>query len=88
MRTSGVPQLQVIRMERLYGYNGTFVTIGWCIDMIFVDQSDDSFVVSEFKYLFAVFIYDFSVLSCDLIFVNDCEFSNLLFHYLAHAIVI
>ena len=55
--------------------------------MIFVDLSDDSFVISEFEYLFTVF-YDFSVLSCDLIFVNYCEFSDLLSHYLAHAIVI
>ena len=50
--------------------------------MIFVGLSDDSFVIPEFEY--AVFVYDFSVLSRDLIFVNDCEFSNLLFHYLTH----
>ena len=56
--------------------------------MIFICLSDDSFVISEFEYLFTVFVYDFSVLSRDLIFVNDCEFSNLLSHYVAHAIVI
>ena len=56
--------------------------------MIFVGLSDDSFVIPEFEYFFTVFVYDFSVLSHDLIFVNDCEFSNLLFYYLAHAIVI
>ena len=56
--------------------------------MIFIYLSDDSFVISEFEYLFTVFVYDFSVPSHDLIFVNDCEFSNLLSHYLANAIVI
>ena len=59
-----------------------------CIDMVFVGLSDDSFVITEFEHLFTVFVYDFSVLSNDLIFVNDCEFFNLLSHYLAHAIVI
>ena len=56
--------------------------------MIFVDLSDDSFVISEFEYFFTVFVYDFSVLSCDLVFVNNCDFSNLLFYYFAQAIVI
>ena len=54
--------------------------------MVFVGLSDDSFVITEFEYLFTV--YDFSVPLRDLIFVNDCEFSNLLSYYLAHAIVI
>ena len=56
--------------------------------MVFVSLFDDSFVITEFEYLFTVFVYDFSVLSHDLIFVNDCEFSYFLFHYLAQAIVI
>ena len=56
--------------------------------MIFVDLSDDSFVIAEFEYLFTVFVYDFSVLSCDFVFVNDCSFPNLFFNYLAHAIVV
>ena len=56
--------------------------------MIFVGLFDDSFVIPKFEYRFKVFIYNFSVLSHDLIFVNNCEFSNLLFHYLAHTIVI
>ena len=47
--------------------------------MIFVDLSDDSFVITEFEYFFAVFVYDFSLLSCDLVFVNDCDFPYLFF---------
>ena len=56
--------------------------------MIFFDLSDDSFVITEFEYFFTVFGYDVSVLSCDFIFVNDCDFSNLLLYYFAQAIVI
>ena len=56
--------------------------------MIFTDMSDNSFVITEFDYFFTVFVYDLSVLMCYFVFVNYCEFSNLLFHYLAHAIVI
>ena len=47
--------------------------------MVFVDLSDDSFVITELEYFFAVFVYDFKVLSHYLIFVDDCSFSNLLF---------
>ena len=46
---------------------GTLVTIRQCIDVIFVDLSDDSFVIAEFEYLFTVFVYDFSVL-CVILF--------------------
>ena len=67
---------------------GTLVTIRSCIDVIFVDLSDDSFVIAEFEYLFTVFVYDFSVLSCDLIFVNNRYFSDLFFYYFAQTIVI
>ena len=56
--------------------------------MIFVGLSDDSFVITEFEYFFTEFVYDFSVLSCDFVFVNDCDFSNLLFYYFAQAIMI
>ena len=56
--------------------------------MIFVDLSDDSFVITELEYIFAVFVYDFSVISCDFVFVNDCDFSKSLFYYFAQAIVI
>ena len=56
--------------------------------MIFIDLSNDSFVITEFEYFFAVFIYDFSVLSGDLVFVNDYYFSNLLLYYFTQAIVI
>ena len=56
--------------------------------MIFVDLSDDCFVITEFEYFFTVFVYDFLVLSCDFVFVNDCDFSNLSFYYFAQSIVI
>ena len=56
--------------------------------MIFTDLFNDSFVITEFEYFFAVFVYDFSVLSCDLVFVNDCDFSDLFFRYFVQAIVI
>ena len=66
----------------------TLATIGKCVDMIFIDLSDNSFVITEFEYFFTVFVYDISVLSCDFVFVNDCVLSNLLFYYFAEAIVI
>ena len=56
--------------------------------MFFVDLSDDSFVIAEFEYFFTVFVYYFSVLSRDLIFINDCYFPDLFFHYFAQTIVI
>ena len=56
--------------------------------MIFFDLSDNSFVITEFEYFFTVFVNDFSVLSCDFVLVNDCDFSNLLFYYFTHGIVI
>ena len=56
--------------------------------MIFVDLSDGSFVITEFEYFFAVFVYNLSVLSFDFVFVNDCDFPNLFFHYFAQTIVI
>ena len=56
--------------------------------MVFIDLSNNSFAVAEFEYFFAIFVYNFSVLLCDFVFVNDCDFSNLLFYYFAKAIVI
>ena len=56
--------------------------------MIFIDLSDDSFVITKFEFFFTVFVYDFLILSCDFVFVNDCNFSDLLFYYSAQAIVI
>ena len=47
--------------------------------MIFIHLSDDPFVIAEFEYLFTVFVYDFSVLSRDLIFVNNRYFPDLFF---------
>ena len=47
--------------------------------MIFIDSFDNSLIVTEFKYFFTVFVYNLSVLSCDLVFVNDHYFSNLFF---------
>ena len=44
-----------------------------------VDLSDNSFVISKFEYFFTVFVYDFSVLSGDLVFVNNCDFPDLFF---------
>ena len=38
------------------------------------------FIVTEFEYFSTVFVYDFSVLSCDFAFVNDCDFPDLFFH--------
>ena len=37
---------------------------------------------------FTVFVYNFSVLLCDFVFVNDCDFPDLFFHYFAQTIVI
>ena len=51
--------------------------------MIFVHIFDDPFVITKFEYLFTVFVYDFSVLSRDLIFVNNRYFPNLSFNYFA-----
>ena len=56
--------------------------------MIFIDLSDNSFVITEFEYFFTVFVYDLSVFSCDFVFVNDCDFPDLFFHYFAQTIVI
>ena len=56
--------------------------------MIFIDLSDNSFVITEFEYFFTVFVYNLSVLSCDFVFVNDCDFSDLLFYYFTYGIVI
>ena len=56
--------------------------------MVFIDLSNNSFVIAKFEYFFRVFVYNFSVLSCDFVFVNDCDFSNLFFHYFVQAIVI
>ena len=47
--------------------------------MVFIDLSNDSFVIAEFEYFFTVFVYDFLVLSCYYVFVNNCDFSNLFF---------
>ena len=47
--------------------------------MIFIDLSDSSVVITEFEYFFTVFVYNLSVLSCDFVFVNDCDFPNLFF---------
>ena len=64
------------------------VSIMLCVNMIFIYLSNDSFVITEFEYFFTVLVYDFSILSCDLVFVNDCDFPNLFFNYFAQAIVI
>ena len=56
--------------------------------MIFIDLSDNSFVINEFEYFFTVSVYDLSVLSCDFVFVNDCDFPNLFSHHFAQTIVI
>ena len=56
--------------------------------MVFIDLSNNSFVIAEFEYFFTVFVYDFLVLSCDFVFINDCDFSDLSFYYFAQAIVI
>ena len=48
----------------------------------------NSFIVTEFEYFFTVFVCDFSVLSCGFVFVNDCDFPDLFFHYFAQTIVI
>ena len=56
--------------------------------MIFVDWSDNSFVITEFEYFSTVFVYDLSVLPCYFVFVNDCEFSNCFFYYFTHGIMI
>ena len=47
--------------------------------MIFVDLSDNSFVITEFECFFTVFVNDFSVLSCDFVFVNNFDFPHLFF---------
>ena len=56
--------------------------------MIFVDLFDDPFVITELEYFFTVFVYDLTVLSCYFVFVNDCDFSHLLFYYFTHGIVV
>ena len=56
--------------------------------MIFIDLSDNSFAITEFEYFFTVFAYNLSILSCDFVFVNDCDFSGFLFYCFAHGIVI
>ena len=56
--------------------------------MIFIDLSDNSFVETEFEYFFMIFVHNFSVLSCDFVFVNDCDFSNLFLYYFTHGIMI
>ena len=56
--------------------------------MLFIDLSNDSFVMAEFEYFFTVFVYNFSVLSRDFVFVNNCNFPDLFFHYFAQTIVI
>ena len=67
---------------------GTSVTIRYCIDVFFVHLSDDPFIVTEFEYFFTVFVYYFSVLSRDFVFVNDCDFPDLFFYYFAQTIMI
>ena len=47
--------------------------------MIFVDLFDDPFVITELEFFFTVFVYNLTVLPCYFLFVNDCDFSNLLF---------
>ena len=56
--------------------------------MIFIYLSNDSFVITESEYFFTVFVYNFLALSCDFVFVNNCDFPNLCFHYFALTIVI
>ena len=53
-----------------------------------IHSFDNSFVIVEFEYLFTVFVYNLSVLSCDFAFVNDCDFPDLFFYYFAQTIVI
>ena len=66
----------------------TLVPIRQHVNAIFIDLSDDSFVITEFEYFFTIFVYDPSVLTCYFVFINYCQFSNLLFHYLAHAVMV
>ena len=47
--------------------------------MVFVDLSNGSFVKTEFENFFTVFVYNFLVLSSELVFVNDRDFPDLLF---------
>ena len=67
---------------------GTLVTIRKSVDVIFVHMFDDPFVISKFEYFFTVFVYYFTVLSRDLIFIDDSYFPNLSFNYFTQTIVI
>ena len=66
----------------------TLVTIRKNVDVIFVHMFDDPFVISKFEYFFTVFVYYFTVLSRDLIFIDDSDFPNLSFNYFTQTIVI
>ena len=66
----------------------TLVTIRKSVYVIFVHMFDDPFVISKFEYFFTVFVYYFTVLSRDLIFIDDRYFPNLSFNYFAQTIVI
>ena len=69
-------------------YLDTLVTIRKSVYVIFVHMFDDPFVIAKFEYFFTVFVYYFTVLSRDLIFIDDSYFPNLSFNYFAQTIVI
>ena len=61
--------------------------------MVFIlcvlDITHHAIIAPRFTFqIFMILVYDFSVLSYDFVFVNDCDFSNLFFHYFVQAIVI
>ena len=49
---------------------------------------DDPFVITKFEYFFTVLVYNLSVLSCDLILIDNRYFPNLSFNYFAQTIMI
>ena len=59
----------------------TLVPIRQRVNVIFIDLSDDSFVITEFEYFFTIFVYDLSVLTCYFVFINYSNFTDLFFDY-------
>ena len=64
-----------------YLYFSALVPIRQHVNAIFIDLSDDSFVMTEFEYFFTIFVYDLSVLTCYFVFINYSNFTDLFFDY-------